>query len=56
MRHFPCRSLGTHGTREGEQGEGAKGLIRTLGVPKLLQREISPDKGIALKKAMLLID
>ena len=39
-----------------ERGSNEKGLIHTLDVPKLLQREISPDKGIAPKKTMLLID
>jgi len=31
FRHFPCRGLGADGTGEGEQREGAKGLIHPLG-------------------------
>lgn len=39
---------------EGERNEKLKGLIHTLNVPKLLQREMPPHEDIALEKTMLL--
>lgn len=39
---------------EGERNEELKGLIHTLNVPKLLQREMPPHEDIALEKTMLL--
>lgn len=39
---------------EGERNEELKGLIHTVDVPKLLQREMPLHKDVALEKTTLL--